>query len=126
MIRPPGEGAQSVSVTPTAPEQMANPPGLYTYMDMSPGEGATVTLPETAKHLQVNLDPGSDLAALTLQLPSDQASTIGQRAQIRCSRQVTLLTITVPNGVVDNGQIMMNPGDVISYYKFSKNTWSKD
>ena len=93
-------------------------------IDVVPVEGGTVTLPSTNRELIINLNPAANLNALTLVLPNEASSKMGQRVFIASTRQIATLTAT-GTSTVNNPTVMFSPGDNYVYFKNKPNTWSR-
>lgn len=59
----------------------------------APASGDTVILPNDNRNMMVWLEPAAGLAALTVQLPLDVSTEVGQSIVIRSSQTITTLTI---------------------------------
>lgn len=93
-------------------------------IDVTPTEGGIVTLPSTNRELIVNLNPATNLNAMTLVLPNEASSKMGQRVFIASTRQIANLTAT-GTATVNNPTVMFSPGDNYVYFKNKPNTWSR-
>lgn len=90
----------------------------------SPASGATVVVQDGTNNILVNLTPATLLALLTVQLPSDAGSFIGEEIHIATTKAVTALTIS---GAVTiyNPLTTLQPGDVFVMEKIGANTWAR-
>lgn len=95
-----------------------------TMMAFVPAEGATITTPNQANDMSIQLNPMTALNAITLTLPSEASSRIGQRVFIRSSLEIGTMT-TVGATTVDNAWVQFNPGDCVVFFKSAANTWSR-
>jgi hypothetical protein len=99
---------------------IAMPPVVEAY---TPTAGQTVVLADNANSRIVQLVPAALLATLTVTLPTDANSVIGQVVRISSSKAVTLLTV---NGATiigaPSGLIL---GDNIGFQKTGVNTWAR-
>lgn len=66
-------------------------PLVLTY---TPTTGSTVTLPNTMQDLLVYMNPAGALLALTMVLPSDTSTYIGQTIRVYFTKGITTLTFT--------------------------------
>lgn len=88
-----------------------------------PVEGGSYTVQQTDKTIQiVNAKPTTDLAAITVILPFGR---VGQRLFFHCSRQIDLVTFTMPGGSVDNSMVMLSPGDSVDLTYSDANNWAR-
>lgn len=93
---------------------------------MTPTEGQTINAPPSEKVINIlDLTPAADLAAITINLPSEEQSKLGQRYFIRSSLQIISVTFQCPSGTVDNWLVMMSAGDCVDFTKSKANTWSR-
>jgi hypothetical protein len=93
-------------------------------IDAIPAEGGTVTLPSSSRDMIVNLSPATTLNAVTLVLPNETSSVMGQRIFVASTRQITALTAT-GIATVNNAVVMFSPGDNVVFFKNKPNTWSR-
>lgn len=85
----------------------------------SPTNGATVTLPNQARDMIAYITPAGGLLALTLALPSDASTIVGQTISVFLSQPITVLTTSnVLNAPVS---LVLNSGFEIM--KVATNTW---
>lgn len=93
---------------------------------VTPAEGQTINAPPSDKVINIlDLTPATDLAALTINLPAEAQSKVGQRYFIRSSRQIDSVTFQCAGGTVDNWLVMMSSGDCVDFTKSKANTWSR-
>lgn len=93
---------------------------------VTPTEGQTINAPPSDKVINIlDLTPATDLAALTINLPAEAQSKVGQRYFIRSSRQIDSVTFQCTGGTVDNWLVMMSSGDCVDFTKSKANTWSR-
>lgn len=90
----------------------------------TPASGATVQLANNNRNGLMFLDPAGLLPTLTITLPSEANSRIGQLRRVTCSKAITLLTI---NGAatIYNAPAAMAIGDGFTLIKCAPNTWAK-
>lgn len=85
----------------------------------SPTTGQTVTIPDSSRDVLLYITPAGTLLAMTLALPSDSVSVIGQVIRVFFSQAITTLTLanTTPalTTVVLNGSFTLQ--------KVAANTW---
>jgi hypothetical protein len=101
--------------------QQESKPLILSY---SPTNGQTIALPQTDSDLFVNITPSTDLAALSIVLPSEGNSSEGQAVRIRSSRNIGEITVSGAT-TVDNFIVMLNSGSVTVFFKFAPNVWSR-
>lgn len=102
--------------------------GIYRQLPVNqnatPTTGQTVNVTATDRDVNLWLAPAGTLAALTVTLPADGVTQVGQTVRIGSSQIITLLTIngatTIYNAV---GNLAI--GDNFSYEKVAANTWSR-
>jgi hypothetical protein len=95
-----------------------------TTLAVTPTEGSTVACPNIPNDMSVQLTPALALNAITLTLPSEATSHIGQRVFIRSSLAIQQMTVT-GGTTVDNAVVMFNPGDCVVFFKSAANIWSR-
>lgn len=90
----------------------------------SPTTGQTVSITATDRDVNLWLSPAGTIAAVTITLPADGVSQIGQVVRIGSSQIVTLVTI---NGAttIFNSPGNLAVGDNFSIEKVAANTWSR-
>lgn len=88
----------------------------------SPTTGSTVNYINSSGDLDLFLTPAGTLAALTVTLPSDVSSRIGQICTFACTQDVTTLTI---NGAlfIQNNVTSLVSDQVVNLKKYAANTW---
>lgn len=90
----------------------------------TPTTGQTVNITATDRDVNLWLSPAGTLATLTITLPADGVTQVGQTIRIGSSQIITLLTIngatTIYNAV---GNIAI--GDNFTFEKVAANTWSR-
>lgn len=93
---------------------------------ISPTEGQAITAPPSNKVINIlDLTPAADLSAITISLPVESQSNVGQRYFVRSSRQIDSVTFRCVGGTVDNWLVMMSSGDCVDFTKSKANTWSR-
>lgn len=95
---------------------------LRTTQNASPTTGQTVTMNPTAIDQQLYLTPAGTLLALTVNLPADATSRIGQSAIIATSQAITTLTIGGATTIF-NPLANLSAGDCWEFRKVAANTW---
>lgn len=85
--------------------------------------GGTYQMPATEKVINIlNIESAGDLDSITVQLP---AARIGQRAFVHSTNQINTVMFTTAGGSVDNGAVMLSPGDSVDFTFSKPNTWSR-
>lgn len=90
----------------------------------SPIAGATVNITEGGDDLLLNLTPASTLASLTVTLPSDGSTRIGQIIRVYTSQTITALTINGATTIRDNVTTLLGQ-DAVAFQKIAANTWGR-
>lgn len=88
-----------------------------------PTTGQTVTMTDNDKDGILYLNPAALLAALTVTLPSNANSKIGQERMIASSKAITLLSVVNPSGGTVIAPASLTLGANISMRKVADNTW---
>lgn len=90
----------------------------------TPTTGQTVVMTADNRDRILWLTPAGTIAALTVTLPTEATSRIGQRALIGTSQAITALTV---NGATTIYNASLSPviGDTFEYIKVAANTWAK-
>jgi len=97
-----------------------------TAVSFSPTSGSTVTVPASDRTISlISLEPAAELDALTVKLPADAVSRLGQRIFVRSSRQISNVTFQSDGGTVDNWLVMLSAGDCVDFTKVKAATWSR-
>lgn len=90
----------------------------------SPTTGSTVVMTDDSNNGTLVLTPAANLAALTVQLPSDANSALLQIRRISTTKSITALTMTGATTILD-APASMNSGDLVSFQKTAANTWMR-
>jgi len=90
----------------------------------SPTTGSTVVMTDDSNNGTLVLTPAANLAALTVQLPSDANSALLQIRRISTTKSITALTMTGATTILD-APASMNAGDLVSFQKTAANTWMR-
>lgn len=89
----------------------------------APVSGGTVSNPGGCGDYTLWCQPAATLATLTVNLPLDSASQIGDIARVGSSKTVTLLTLAGPVSILDSvGTLSAN--QIVSYKKLAADTWA--
>lgn len=95
-----------------------------TVTNVSPTSGQTVAFLNASNDQVLWLTPAADLAALTVTLPTDASSRLGQRVNVACNRNITTFAITAPGGgSVLNAITSFSQNDCFAFIKVAANTW---
>jgi len=92
--------------------------------NVSPLTGATVVMTDTGDDALLNLTPAGTLAALTITLPTEANSRVGQIVRIHTSQTITALTINGATTIRNTVATLLGQDDV-SFQKTAANTWSR-
>lgn len=89
----------------------------------SPVTGAVVTILNGSNNILLVLTPLGTLSTLTVTLPSDGSTVVGQMITVFCTQIITTLTI---NGAttIYNGPTSFAVGGKFTLQKMSANTWA--
>lgn len=88
-----------------------------------PTTGSTVSFSNSAIDQVLVISPAADLAALTINFPSDVSSRIGQTVTFTSLKNVTTLTLSASAGTIYNPIGTLNVGDSYTFQKTAANTW---
>lgn len=88
-----------------------------------PISGGTVSITNTAMTGLTVINPAGVLAVLTVNLPSDASSNIGQVERISFLKGITLLTIA--GATVTGAPVAASINDNIGFQKVAANTWQR-
>lgn len=88
----------------------------------SPTAGQTVVCTADSKHRTLWLTPAGTLATLTVTLPANATSALGQIQRIASNQIVTLLTIDGAASIL-GVPTTIGIGETISLQKVAANTW---
>lgn len=89
----------------------------------APTAGQTIVLADNANSRMVQLVPAALLATLTVTLPTDANSVIGQVVRISSAKAITLLTVN--GATIIGAPVGLILGDNIGFQKIGVNTWSR-
>jgi len=87
-----------------------------------PTAGATVVMTGGSADAMVELQPAGTLATLTVTLPDNATSIIGDIARIGSTKAITLLTINGAATIIGNVTAMI-ASQVVNFKKVADNTW---
>lgn len=91
-----------------------------------PIAGGTVAITNTGMNGLTVVNPAGVLATLTVNLPADSVSKIGQIERIAFLKAITLLTLGVTGGgSILNAITSAALNDNVGYQKVAANTWIK-
>lgn len=99
-----------------------NPSDLV--LNASPVTGGTVAWSDVSQDQILWMTPAANLATLTLTLPSEANSRIGQRCLVGSSKAVAILSVTGATTIY-NALNVLNAGDSFLLRKLAPNTWAK-
>lgn len=102
---------------------MAITPPAETVQNVAPASGATVQMDNDARNGLLLLNPAGLLAALSVNVPDDASSRIGQERRVYAGKGVTLLTVA--GGTILNAPVSLALGDGFTLVKVAANTWAK-
>lgn len=87
-----------------------------------PTSGQTVAAAGNVSDYTLWLAPAATLAALTVNLPLDSLSQIGDIYRIGSSKTITALTLAGPATIFDSAS-SLSPNQIVSYKKLAADTW---
>lgn len=96
---------------------------LATVQTVTPTTGQTVSMTDNAVDNTLYLTPAGTLAALTVNLPSNANSRIGQVERIFTTQQITALTVANATTILGN-PTTLNVNESVSFQKMAANTWA--
>lgn len=93
----------------------------------TPLTGTTVNMIDSAADGYLSILGAGDLAALSINLPSNAASVLGEVRRINALHNITALTLNQIGGAatIQNTITTINAGDTVSFIKVAANTWSR-
>lgn len=103
------------------------PPGIY-YQTIVPISGDTISMDDNSLNGGLYINPAGTLATLTVNLPSNVASALGQTRTITSAKTLTVITTNQIGGGVTllNPVLSMTAGDSVTYRKVAANLWARD
>lgn len=87
-----------------------------------PSTGQTVAMAGGDADGSLVLTPAGTLAALTVTLPPDASSVIGQTRRIITTQAITALTVNGATTII-NAPASMGAGTTVTFEKIAANTW---
>lgn len=90
----------------------------------SPLTGTTVVMTDDAVSGSLYLTPAGTIAALTVTLPTNANSVIGQKETIVTSQTITALTVDGATTILGNPTTLAAGGSV-TFQKMAANTWAR-
>lgn len=91
---------------------------------VSPATGSTVQMTDTALDGTLYVNPAAALAALTIILPSEANSRLGQVRRIATSKAIMALTLTGATNILSTVG-SLSAGDCVQFLKIDANTWTR-
>jgi len=89
-----------------------------------PTTGQTIVITDNSYNGLLVLAPAGTLATLTITLPSDANSEVGQIERIATTKTLTAVTINGA-GTIFGAVTTLVAGDNVAYQKIAANTWSR-
>lgn len=89
---------------------------------VAPVTGANVQMTDNALDGTLYINPAAALANLTITLPSDANSRLGQIRRIATNKAIASLTLTGAASIM-NAVTSMSGGDCVQFQKIDSNTW---
>lgn len=93
-----------------------------TVTNVSPTSGQTVAFFSDTRNQVLWITPAATLATLTITLPSEASSKLGQLIRIGSSQNITSLTLTGAT-MIYNSAASLATGELAEYMKVASNTW---
>lgn len=93
-------------------------------VNTTPTAGQTVTMTADAVNETAYLTPAGTLATLTVTLPANATSRIGQFARILTTQTLTVLTVNGATTIVNNPTTLV-AGTSVSFQKLANDTWGR-
>lgn len=110
------------AVTASAASVAAITPGIQA---ASPTVGQTVTMTDDAVDGTLYLTPAGTLLTLTVALPSNAASRVGQIRRIVTSQVLTGLTVTAASASILGAPTTLALGGYVSFQKMASGQWAR-
>lgn len=98
-------------------------PAGQVYDTAEPTTGQTVVMTDDNRDGMLFMNPAGPLAAVTVQLPSEAKSRLGQIRRIASSKAVTILTVSGATTIY-NAPAALAVGDGFTLLKIAANTWT--
>lgn len=95
-----------------------------TVQSASPTSGQTVTMEQGGNNTTLWLTPAGPLASLTVSLPGEAVSWMGQLCSVGTSQPITDLTVNNATTIFNN-VTTLSAGDLYAFKKVAPNTWSR-
>lgn len=89
-----------------------------------PNSGDTIQMSATALDGTLLIAPAAALASLTINLPPEAVSRLGQVRRIATTKAIAALTLTGATSIM-NAVTSLSGGDCVQYQKADSNTWFK-
>lgn len=89
----------------------------------APVNGSTVIMSDTGLDGTLYIAPATTISALTLVLPTEANTRLGQIRRIATNKMITGLTIT--GGTLLSTVTSLSAGDCVSFLKIDANTWTR-
>ncbi len=100
----------------------AAPASANTVAASSPTSGQTVSFANNGVDQTLYLTPAGTLAALTVTLPSNASSRIGQAVVIATTQTITALTVNGATNIINNPTTLTG-GSAVMLQKMANDTW---
>lgn len=115
---------RQVSSTPSgAAAAAATAAALTDYQTASPATGATVVMNANSIDGLLFLTPAGTLATLTVTLPTDGSSRLGQIRRLSSTQELTALTVN--GATVLNSPTTLTANNTVGFQKVSAGTWMR-
>lgn len=98
---------------------------LTDYQTASPTTGQTVVMNDNSIDGLLYLTPAGTLATLTVTLPTNANSRLGQTRRLSTTQDLTALTVNVAGGTVVNSPTTLLANSTVAFQKVATNTWMR-
>lgn len=98
------------------------PAAANTTMNLSPATGASIAFNNTSIDQTMFLTPAGTLATLTVSLPSNATSRLGQSVFIATTQTITALTVNGATTIINNPTTLAS-GAAVELRKMADNLW---
>jgi hypothetical protein len=103
----------------------ASAAALYDYQTASPVAAGTVIMNDTPIDGLLYLTPAGSLATLTVTLPTNANSRLGQTRRLSTTQDIVLLTVNVAGGTILNNPTTLSANSSLAFQKVAANTWMR-
>lgn len=94
------------------------------YLNTTPTTGQTVSFNDNPVDQLMRINPATDLADLTVDIPSNASSINTQKVIFMCTKNIADLILTGATTIF-NAPVSMNAGDCFQFYKSASDEWTR-